>query len=153
MHLFPMRQLPPMGDDDIFVSTSIGHGLSNTPMRDMFVFCFLSLTDAPSSESSWVWSSGGGWCQDGSPDPWGAAEDERWQRVGWCLPLGQFIKLHSDSLFCYLFNYSRCLCAVKILENMQTAGEEMRDKMSRSAYYLSLLLKVARQKYIARKCK
>eukprot|EP00066_Takifugu_rubripes_P028428 XP_011617694.1 PREDICTED: DNA-directed RNA polymerase I subunit RPA49 [Takifugu rubripes] len=45
----------------------------------------------------------------------------------------------------------QCLCAVNILENMQTAGEEMRDKMSRCAYYLSLLLKLAQQKYVARK--
>lgn len=52
MHLFPMRQLPPMDEDDIFASASIGRGLEYTPMRDMFVFCFLSLTDAPSSESS-----------------------------------------------------------------------------------------------------
>lgn len=36
---------------------------------------------------------------------------------------------------------------------MQTAGEEMREKMSRCAYYLSLLLKLARLKYVARKCK
>ncbi|CAG11183.1 unnamed protein product, partial [Tetraodon nigroviridis] len=44
-----------------------------------------------------------------------------------------------------------CLCVVKILENMQTAGEEMREKMARCAYYLSLLLKLAGQKNISRK--
>ncbi|CAF89442.1 unnamed protein product, partial [Tetraodon nigroviridis] len=44
-----------------------------------------------------------------------------------------------------------CLCVVKILENMQTAGEEMREKMARCAYYLSLLLKLAGQKNVSRK--
>lgn len=50
------------------------------------------------------------------------------------------------------FYYSRYLCVVKILENMPAAGEETRDKMSRCAYYLSLLLKLAGQKTVSRKC-
>uniref|UniRef100_A0A8C4IUC3 DNA-directed RNA polymerase I subunit RPA49 n=1 Tax=Dicentrarchus labrax TaxID=13489 RepID=A0A8C4IUC3_DICLA len=43
-----------------------------------------------------------------------------------------------------------CLCVVKILENMPTV-DETRDKISRNAFYLSLLLKMARQKSITRK--
>lgn len=47
---------------------------------------------------------------------------------------------------------SRCLCVLKILEEMQSAGEETRAKMSRCAYYLSLLLKLGQQKHVSRKC-
>ncbi|XP_070843003.1 DNA-directed RNA polymerase I subunit RPA49 [Chaetodon trifascialis] len=43
-----------------------------------------------------------------------------------------------------------CLCVVKFLENLPSA-DEARDKMSRCAFYLSLLLKMARQKGMARK--
>ncbi|XP_044047609.1 DNA-directed RNA polymerase I subunit RPA49 [Siniperca chuatsi] len=42
------------------------------------------------------------------------------------------------------------LCVVKHLENMATVGEA-RDKRARCTYYLSLLLKLARQKSITRK--
>ncbi|XP_033480432.1 DNA-directed RNA polymerase I subunit RPA49 [Epinephelus lanceolatus] len=44
-----------------------------------------------------------------------------------------------------------CLCVVKLLENMPTAVEEARDKTARCAFYLSMLLKLARQKNITRK--
>ncbi|KAL7405094.1 hypothetical protein ABVT39_023759 [Epinephelus coioides] len=44
-----------------------------------------------------------------------------------------------------------CLCVVKLLENMPTAVEEARDKTARCAFYLSMLLKLARQKNIPRK--
>nr|XP_046269206.1 DNA-directed RNA polymerase I subunit RPA49 [Scatophagus argus] len=44
-----------------------------------------------------------------------------------------------------------CLCVMKLLESIPTVGEEMRDKTSRCAFYLSLLLKLARQKSITRK--
>ncbi|XP_041790051.1 DNA-directed RNA polymerase I subunit RPA49 [Chelmon rostratus] len=43
-----------------------------------------------------------------------------------------------------------CLCVVKLLENMPSAAEA-RDKTSRGAFYLSLLLKMTRQKGITRK--
>ncbi|XP_078115838.1 DNA-directed RNA polymerase I subunit RPA49 [Sander vitreus] len=43
-----------------------------------------------------------------------------------------------------------CLCVVKHLENMPTVGEA-RDKAARCAFYLSMLLKLARQKSITRK--
>uniref|UniRef100_A0A671UER9 RNA polymerase I subunit E n=1 Tax=Sparus aurata TaxID=8175 RepID=A0A671UER9_SPAAU len=43
-----------------------------------------------------------------------------------------------------------CLCVVKLLENMPTVGDT-RDKTSRCAFYLSLLLNLARQKSISRK--
>ncbi|KAK2816990.1 hypothetical protein Q5P01_025181 [Channa striata] len=43
-----------------------------------------------------------------------------------------------------------CLSVVKHLENMPTEGEA-RDKIARCAFYLSLLLKLARQKSITRK--
>ncbi|KAI3353241.1 hypothetical protein L3Q82_019785 [Scortum barcoo] len=43
-----------------------------------------------------------------------------------------------------------CLCVVKLLENMPAEGEA-REKTARSAFYLSLLLKLARQKSITRK--
>uniref|UniRef100_A0A8C2WAU2 RNA polymerase I subunit E n=1 Tax=Cyclopterus lumpus TaxID=8103 RepID=A0A8C2WAU2_CYCLU len=39
------------------------------------------------------------------------------------------------------------LCVLKHLENMATVGEA-RDRVSRCAFYLSILLKLARQKYI-----
>ncbi|KAM9362979.1 DNA-directed RNA polymerase I subunit RPA49 [Symphorus nematophorus] len=44
-----------------------------------------------------------------------------------------------------------CLCVVKLLENMQSVAEEIRDKTSRCAFYLSMLFKVARQRSIPRK--
>ncbi|XP_037619721.1 DNA-directed RNA polymerase I subunit RPA49 [Sebastes umbrosus] len=43
-----------------------------------------------------------------------------------------------------------CLCVVKHLENMPTVGEA-RDNISRCAFYLSMLLKLARQRNINRK--
>ncbi|XP_070773875.1 DNA-directed RNA polymerase I subunit RPA49 [Enoplosus armatus] len=43
-----------------------------------------------------------------------------------------------------------CLCVVKHLENMATVGEAG-DKTARCAFFLSLLLKLARQKSITRK--
>ncbi|AWP05670.1 putative DNA-directed RNA polymerase I subunit RPA49 isoform 2 [Scophthalmus maximus] len=44
----------------------------------------------------------------------------------------------------------RCLCVVAHLENMPGVGEA-RDKVARCAFYLSLLLKLARQKSLTRK--
>uniref|UniRef100_A0A3Q1JGN5 RNA polymerase I subunit E n=1 Tax=Anabas testudineus TaxID=64144 RepID=A0A3Q1JGN5_ANATE len=44
-----------------------------------------------------------------------------------------------------------CQSVVKRLENMPTVGDA-RDNTARCAYYLSLLLKLARQKSITRKC-
>ncbi|XP_059194248.1 DNA-directed RNA polymerase I subunit RPA49 isoform X2 [Centropristis striata] len=43
-----------------------------------------------------------------------------------------------------------CLCVLKHLENMPSA-DEARDKTTRCAFYLSMLLKLARQKSISRK--
>ncbi|KAK5866063.1 hypothetical protein PBY51_020280 [Eleginops maclovinus] len=43
-----------------------------------------------------------------------------------------------------------CLCVVKHLENMPSLGEA-RDKISRCAFYLSMLLNLARQRSITRK--
>ncbi|XP_047434599.1 DNA-directed RNA polymerase I subunit RPA49 [Mugil cephalus] len=43
-----------------------------------------------------------------------------------------------------------CLCVVRHLENLPTTGEE-REKMARCAFYLSMLLKLSRQKSINRK--
>lgn len=55
--------------------------------------------------------------------------------------------------FClYWVFFYRCQCVVKLLEALPTVGEEMRDKTSRCAFYLSLLFKLARQKSITRKC-
>ncbi|XP_068178489.1 DNA-directed RNA polymerase I subunit RPA49 [Antennarius striatus] len=44
-----------------------------------------------------------------------------------------------------------CLSVVKVLEDMPTEDGEMRDKTFRCAYYLSLLLKLARHKNMTRK--
>lgn len=41
---------------------------------------------------------------------------------------------------------------LKLLESLPDLGEEMRDKTSRCAFYLSLLFKLGRQKSISRKC-
>lgn len=45
----------------------------------------------------------------------------------------------------------RSQSVVKLLESLPNLGEEMRDKTSRCAFYLSLLLKLARQKITNRK--
>lgn len=45
----------------------------------------------------------------------------------------------------------RCQCVLKLLESLPVLGEEMRDKTSRCAFYLSLLFKLGRQKSISRK--
>ncbi|KAM3623403.1 uncharacterized protein V6R79_010742 [Siganus canaliculatus] len=44
-----------------------------------------------------------------------------------------------------------CLSVAKILENMSTVGEEKRDKISRCAFYLSMLIKLGRQRNVFRK--
>lgn len=72
-------------------------GSDSSHFKDAFVFQFLSLTDAHSPESSWIRSSGGGWCQDGSTDPRGAAGDEKRQTVRRRSPVGHFIRLHFGS--------------------------------------------------------
>lgn len=118
---------------------------------------FPSLIHSP--EFGRVWDSGAGWIQDGSTHLRGAAEDEGRWRVGWRKAWLADPNFH-QAAFCFLTLYplfllcfhSRCLCVMKLLENMATIGEEMRDKMSRCAFYLSLLLKLARQKSITRKC-
>uniref|UniRef100_A0A3Q3WC12 Uncharacterized protein n=1 Tax=Mola mola TaxID=94237 RepID=A0A3Q3WC12_MOLML len=48
-------------------------------------------------------------------------------------------------------NGGGCQCVLKLLENMPTVDEELREKISRCAFYISLLLKMARQKSITRK--
>lgn len=71
--------------------------------------------------------------------------DETFYQAAFCFLIFQL-------LFVLCLFLSRCLCVVKLLENMPTVGEEMRDKTSRCAFYLSLLLKLARLKSITRKC-
>lgn len=54
--------------------------------------------------------------------------------------------------FLFILCFYRCQCVVKLLEALPTVGEEVKDKTSRCAFYLSLLFKLARQKSITRKC-
>lgn len=60
--------------------------------------------------------------------------------------------LYILTFVCIVFFFYRCQCVVKLLEALPTVGEEMRDKTSRCAFYLSLVFKLARQKSITRKC-
>ena len=115
-----------------------------------------SLIHFHSTKSSRLCCFGAGWCQDGSSHPWRVAEDERWWKAGQQMA-------HTCSAFFFLFFphplcwtvfflfYWRCLSVVKYLENLPTMGEAG-EKMARCAFYLSLLLQLARQKNVSRKC-